>query len=151
MALTKSDIFKQSALPVELVAVPEWGGAVYVRTLTAGERDAYESSCVKVGKGGKVEPSLLNARGRLAALAICDEKGSRLFDDDDANELGRKNARALDRVCEVAKRLSGMGEDSTEQAEKNSESAPSGGSSSDSPYRSVTPSGGWASVSGPTS
>ncbi len=33
-------------LPVEDVEVPEWGGAVRLRTLTGSERDGFEASVV---------------------------------------------------------------------------------------------------------
>lgn len=134
--LSKEAILKADDLPRELVAVAEWGGEVYVRTLRGSERDAFEASNVKVtGKGRKREttPMMANFRARLAALCMCDEEGKRLFSDADAVALGQKSASALDRVADVALRLNGMTEESIEEAEGNSESARNGVSTSPSP------------------
>jgi len=119
MALSKADIFNRKDHRIEPVDVPEWGGTVHVRTLTAAERDAFDASTVKVGRNGKGEPCLDNLRGRLGVLVICTPEGDRIFEDADAGELGRKNAAALDRVLEVARRMNGMATDSVEDARGN--------------------------------
>lgn len=115
MPLGRDDILGRDDLPRQLVAVPEWGGEVWVRTLTAAERDAWEASIV--GDGGARD--LGNLRARLAARAMCDESGARLFADADAEALGCKSAVALGRVYDVAARLSGVREDDVERLEKN--------------------------------
>lgn len=120
--LTRELIFARASdpLPVEQVVVPEWGGAVYVRSLTAKERDEFEASCTKFdGKDGKPRPQLANYRGRLAARVLCDSKGSRLFSDDDAAQLGDMAASALDRVVDAARKLNGMAAESIEEAKGN--------------------------------
>ena len=118
--LTKSDILAdREDIPFEVVEVPEWGGAVRVRGLTAAERDRYEASLVKLSKRGDVQQTSENAKGRLAALGICDERGGRIFSDDDARSLGDKSAKALSRVCDVIARLSGMDRDALETAKGN--------------------------------
>lgn len=115
MALTRDSILRADDLPREEVAVPEWGGAVWVRTLTAAERDAFEAS-VNPGKGRK---NLANFRARLAVLCVVDEKGERLFQDEDAAALGRRSAAALDRITDAALRLSGLSEAGQKEAEGN--------------------------------
>ncbi len=126
-------------LPREPLAVPEWGVTVWVRTMRGDERDAFEEASRKVtgsGKGVKVTPQMANYRARLAALVCCDESGARLFRDEDAAALGGKSAAALDRVADVAVRLNRLGQDEADDAEKNSGTAPSGGSASCSPSAS---------------
>lgn len=124
--LTREAILRQAEerLPVESVAVPEWGGDVTVRTITAKERDLFEAGCRRVSKDGTAVPKLDNLRGRLAALVISDEKGNRLFTDDDASMLGDLSVKSLERVLDAARRLNGMGEDSVEDAGGNSDAAP---------------------------
>ena len=57
--LTKEAIFAHvRAYPPQAVDVPEWHGRVYVRQLTAKERDAFEASCTSFGKDGKAKPVL---------------------------------------------------------------------------------------------
>ena len=123
MALDRAAILKDGApsrhLPLVRVDVPEWGGEVWVRTLTGAELDAFEASRVRVGKNGKPELAIANTRGTLAALCCCDEKGARLFSDDDAPELGRLGARGLDRVYDAAARLNGLSKEAVEEARGN--------------------------------
>jgi len=113
----------------EYVEIPEWRGGVYVRSLTAEERDAYEGSLVEV-RGKKVELRKENARAKLVALTVVDAAGARLFTEADVERLGRKNGAAVDRIYRVAQRLSAMRQEDLEGAVKNSDGDPGGGSSS---------------------
>lgn len=115
MALSRDSILAADDLPREEVQVPEWAGSVWVRTLTGTERDAFEAA-VNPGGGKK---NLANFRARLAVLCVVDDKGERLFKDEDAAGLGQRNARALDRITDVALRLSGLSEAGQKDAEKN--------------------------------
>jgi hypothetical protein len=97
----------------EVVEVPEWGGSVQVRALSGTERDQYESAGVTWGRDAKGAPIVAalntdNLRARLVALAVVDEEGNRLFSDKDVAALGAKNAQVLNRLFEVARRLSGL-------------------------------------------
>ena len=104
--LTADSILQADDLPKELVEVPEWGGEVYVRCLTAAERDDWEGSVVSMGKNGKTQTDLKNLRAKLVARTVCDEKGERLFTDAQVGDLGKKSAAALDRLYTVAAKLS---------------------------------------------
>ncbi len=121
--LTRDMIMAAEDLPMERVEVPEWDGFVYVRTITGVERDRYENGCF-AGKGKKREWGLRNVRARLAVLSVCDETGAPLFTDNDAAALGEKGAKALDRVFDVAQRLSGLSDEDVEELAKNSETTP---------------------------
>lgn len=129
--LTKAEIQSASDIKTEVVDVPEWGGAVAVRELTGTERDAFEASLVRTLPDGKREADLSNMRAKLCAHCIVDGvTGDRLFGDDEIASLGTKSAAALDRVFKAAQRINGMGAEAVEQAEKNSEAALSGSSTS---------------------
>ena len=104
--LSRDAILECDDLPREAILVPEWGGEVWVRTLTGTERDAFEQSVI-VG----TDKNLANIRARFAVLTVCDDEGRRLFDDSDAAALGAKSAAALDRVFAVAQRLNGFSSD----------------------------------------
>ncbi len=119
--LTKDEILSADDLKRERVELPEWGDEdshAYVRTMTGRERDAYEENCQ--GDGG-----LRNIRARLVALTLCDENGERLFTDVEANKLGDRSSLALNRVCRIAQRLSGLTGQDVEDLAKNSEPGPS--------------------------
>jgi hypothetical protein len=110
--LSKEAILAADDLPRESVSVPEWGGDVLVRTMSGTDRDAFEASLLE--KDGRME----NVRARLVALTLCDAQGDRLFDDGEIAALGRKSARALDRVFSVAQRLNGIGVEQVDAAKK---------------------------------
>jgi len=119
MALTRDQILQSEDLPRELVSIPEWGGDIWVRTLTGKERDTLESSVANVNAQGKSNMNLINLRARLCSMTIVDEDGNRLFSDKDVEELGKKNASALDRAFEVAQRLAGLTSTDVKKLEKN--------------------------------
>ena len=117
--ISKEQLLSVDDLLIEEVDVPEWGGTIRVRALSGTERDAFESSCVKNNRKGNTSVDLENIRARLCALAIVDEKGHRMFNADEAKELGKKSAVALQRIFEVATRLSGITEEAIEELEGN--------------------------------
>ncbi len=107
--LTREQIFEVSDIEYEEVEVPEWDGSVSVKGMTGAERDDYEASMIVQGKKGKKSSvNLSHARAKLCSLTICDENGERIFNERDIRNLTRKSAVALQRVFEVAQRLSGI-------------------------------------------
>lgn len=128
--LTKDQILSASDRPTEEVPVPEWGGSVFVRTMSGTDRDAFEQDIIDARKhdAERAEQSdapvksteLTNIRARLAVKTICDAEGNRLFGDDDADTLGKKSGKALDRIFDVAQRLNGIGQKEVEELEGNS-------------------------------
>ena len=117
--LTREEILSFNDLSMEIVNVPEWGGDVKVRCLTGGERDELESLVVREKGDGDKNIDLSNFRARLVALSAIDENGNRLFTLDDVKELAKKSAKALDRVFNVAERLSALRVKDEEKAIKN--------------------------------
>lgn len=128
--LTKDQILGASDITKELVEVPEWGGAVYVKGLTGAERDAFEASILEV-RGNRQTFNMQNVRARLAALSICDEKGYRMFTDTEVIQLSKKSAQALNRLFEVASRLSGLNQKDIDDLKETSELMPQGDFTSD--------------------
>jgi hypothetical protein len=107
--LNRDAILSAHDIREERVFVPEWHGEVIVRGLAGWERDEYEQSLVDL-TGGKARVSMRNARARLVAMATVDENGTRLFSEQDIPMLSQKNASALDRIWEIAAKLSGLGD-----------------------------------------
>lgn len=127
--LSRNDILKRSDLQKELVAVPEWGGEVWVRGLNGAERDQFEAS-ILVQRGRNQTVNMTNVRAKLCTLAMCDEQGKALFSLEDVDALSQKSAAALDRVFVVAQRLSGIGERDVKEMVGNLEENPFDGSAS---------------------
>jgi len=111
MVLNKSDILKAQDLKTESVKVPEWGGEVIIRTMTGSERDSYEQRIVR----GNQKNEYIDIRATFLSLTIIDDKGERLFDEQDIKALGGKSAAALDRLFEVAQKLNGLRNDDIEE------------------------------------
>lgn len=112
--LNKTQILESNDLVTEIVAVPEWGGEVIVRGMSGVDRDKYESTLYKI-KGQNVSISLENIRALIVCLSVIDEQGNKLFNLKEVEELGKKSASALEKVANVASRLSGLTQESKEQ------------------------------------
>lgn len=120
--LSRDAILKAQDLKRESVEVPEWGGSVLVRQMTASERDRFEARLF-VGDGATRTINQDNLRAKLCALCIVDEQGKRMFEDADIAALGGKSAAALNRVFDVAQRINGMGAEAVDDAKKPSDVA----------------------------
>jgi len=102
----------------ETVQVPEWQAAVTLRTPTAAARDEYEAGLL-TGKGKNREVNMRNARAKLVALCAVDPKDQPLWSPAQVVALGNKAAPVLDRLFDVAQRLTGIGLDEIEDLAKN--------------------------------
>ena len=133
-ALSMQDFLHLSVRPkkVQPLDLPGLGRA-YLRVLSGAERDLWESGNYEWdAKSGRSRMTFRNCRARLAALALCDEHGSRLFRDGHADQLGQMDSTVLDQIYEAASKLSRLTRETVEDAEKNSPSA-NGSSGSGSP------------------
>jgi hypothetical protein len=134
MTLSLHDqILAAEDIPHEDVDVPEWGVKLQVRGLSGTERDAYEAKAVALKNAGKdVELRLRNFRSRFVVKCLFDPAtGERVFTEGEADALGAKSAIVIDRLFDVARRMSGMDEDALSRAEGNSETDQSDSSISD--------------------
>jgi len=127
MALTREQILKADDLPKREVEIPEWGGSVWVRTMTGAERDVFERH-ILAAEGSKVEAAK-QMRARLVTLTACDDAGARLFNDNgDLDAVSGKSSKALDRVFEVALKLNGLSEKDVDELSGNSSGVQPAGS-----------------------
>lgn len=128
--LTREDILKISDIVIEEVKIPEWNGTVYVKSMSGVERDAFEATIVSQrGKDPKV--NMANIRAKLTAQTCCDKDGKLLFSASDIVTLGKKNASALQRIFNVAQRLSGISAKDVDELAEELDKDPSDGSASD--------------------
>lgn len=128
--LNRDAILNADDIPQELVNVPEWGGDVYVRGLTARELDKYQMSMLQQ-RGKSQVANLDNIRAKLVVRTTFDETGARIFTDDDAAALSAKSGAAVGRLFDVAQRLSGLGKDDIADMTKGLEENPLEDSPSD--------------------
>ena len=126
--LKKEDIKNAPDLKTETVPVPEWGGDMLVRGMTGAQRDGWEAEMLANNKDADPVIAMTNARAKLAQRTCINEDGSLFFGPEDLDWLGKKSAAALDRIVEVAQRLSKITKSDLDELTKNSKSAPSGAS-----------------------
>lgn len=108
MANDKTSILGLSArLRVEAVIVVGVDDPIFLRTLTGRERDGFENACF-TQKGKDRVLSTENIRAKLLVRSICDEKGVRIFQDNEADSLGGIPADILDELFTKAQKMSGL-------------------------------------------
>lgn len=112
--LTREQILGAPDIKRVQMDVPEWGGEVHIAALTAADRDAFEAHLQRKREGQPEPPTL----AVLAALALCNAKGDRIFTAADASELGKKSDAAIVRVTDRALELGGMGKAAIDNLEK---------------------------------
>lgn len=121
---------------VESVTLPS-GDTCYVRVMDGFELDSWQDgNYAKNQETGEWE-SQPNARGRLAARCLCDRDGKRLFQDKEADHLGRLDGPTLDAICRVARDLNDLGAESVEKKSKPSPTTQTECSGTDSPPTSA--------------
>jgi hypothetical protein len=123
MALSKAAILaaKDTKLS-EALPVPEWGGEVYIKTLSGTERDAFEDAYA--------ENKMKAFRCRFLVLTLCDDAGQRLFEDGDVGELGQKSSVVINRLFEAAWKHNAFTNEAVESLGEGSADGQSGGSTS---------------------
>jgi hypothetical protein len=130
--LSKAQINAADDRKWEDVPVPEWGGEVRVRVLTGTERDAYEALGVVAAPNGAMQRRLpTDARTKLLVMCLVDADFQRLYTDKEVKDLAAKNGEIIDRLFDVATRLSAIGKHAVEAKKGNSGAAQSGSSTSD--------------------
>lgn len=112
----RAAILGSDDLPREPADVPwELGGdKLYVRSLSADEKDAYVARTMPSGEFRWTE----HLTAALLVNVIVTEDGDRVFADNDIAALGRKDAGTLSRLFKQAMRLSGMDEEAVQEIEQ---------------------------------
>lgn len=114
MPLTKDQILAANDMGLLEVAVPEWGGSVYVRVMSVGERDSYENEWMTHKDRG-----VDNFRAKFLQKVLCNEKGELLFSPDEVDKLARKSAKVTTRVWRAAMSHNALTDNDVEEMAKN--------------------------------
>lgn len=122
----------------ESVVVPEWENrTVWVRSLTNEEKSNYEESCLVTKRklvNGKTkesrETNILVVRAKLVTLAICkgDKDPTPEFSPSDYKLFLKRNSAAVERIFDVAAKLSRLTKEDVEELAGNSEDNQNDGS-----------------------
>lgn len=131
--LTRDAILGQVQFATEVVDVPEWGGELLVREMSAFERDRFEQLQNRFN-AGEAMPSVM---AQVVSWCAVDENGKALFTVKDVDGLGRLSAAPVQRVFKAIVRLSALGglqaaspDDEVAAARENFPDAPADDSSS---------------------
>lgn len=118
------DILGASDIEREEVPTPEWGEGtgVLVQSMSATQRLAYEQAGrleIRDTKGRldrfEVDPNW-DGRVALVVCSVVNEEGEPIFSATHVERLADKNAAPLDRIADVARRLSRMRPEDREEA-----------------------------------
>ena len=122
----RAQILGADDLPREPVDQPWTDEKLYARGLSASERDAWMATASPDGELRWTS----NLTADLVVKTLVDEDGERVFEDGDAEALGRKSGVVLAEIFTVVMRLSGLTEEVQEQIAVDFGGARSGASSS---------------------
>ena len=133
MSDLRSKILAAQDTTKEAVSVPEWGldDGLFIKTLSAKDRDGWETSLVSIDPNGKTRRvNMANMRARLVVRCLVDAEGKRVFGDDDAEALGEKSAAVVARLFDTAQRVNALSKAEVQALEKNSVSSQADASAS---------------------
>lgn len=108
----KAFLARRADIPRKAVEIPEWGETVYVRGMTAGERDWFDRAARAEGGAGSL-------RAGLVCRCVVDENGERLFEPSDEAAIAELPAQVVEKLALEILRLSGLLQEEKEQLEKN--------------------------------
>jgi hypothetical protein len=113
-SLSKDQILQANDNSLMKVAVPEWGGDVFIKVMTCGERDAYENEWVR-----KKETGVDDFRAKFLARCLVDESGQRLFGNGDIEKLAAKSSKVINRLWMAAMEHNNLSDEAIEDTAKN--------------------------------
>ena len=118
MIINRDQALKADDLRRDKVEIPEWGGDLYVREITGAESLVFDSWMAENKDNKKVLG--VGWHPIMVMLCACDDKGKRIFQDDDLELLKGKNKVVISRIAEKAIKINKMGADEIEEETKNS-------------------------------
>jgi hypothetical protein len=121
-ALSPDAIMQSDDVEIVELYVEQWGGTVYVRSLSCAERD-------RVEKWIREHKDVSGFNVFMAILTTCNESGDALFSDNDASWLEKKSSKVLDKIAKIAVTLSGLGKEEEASADFTNDQSDDSGSS----------------------
>lgn len=123
------------ARPLRVVDVPEWGDGAEVRIagFDAAGREWYLTKARAIDGDADAAADFA---AQVLARQIVTQDGEAMFDAAEAAQVGRMSPQVAARLMAIVLEISGLMPAAIDDAEKNSASAPSSASSSDSPSAS---------------
>lgn len=98
---------------VEKLSLPEIGGDIYIKELTAGEREALETQM-------RAQTDKNAVRATVFVHTVCDEDGELMFDVEDIETIKQLPSRPVIKVFNRSNEMNGITPEQVDVAEKNS-------------------------------
>lgn len=116
-AVTRDAIFaKPPEFKRERIEVPQWGGFVYIKQVSAKDFEGWQEWAMKQENA----KNPLSARVKFITDCVCDENGKDLFTEPvDVNVLTEHPNDVIDLLWNECRRVNGLDAKSREDAEKN--------------------------------
>ena len=119
-SLSRDAFLRPAAVEIVEVPVPEMGGSVYVRGMTARDRSRFETQ-FQLSSGKSSKKRMQEIRERLVVACVCDANGELLLTEADIEAVGKQPAPVIERIVEAAQAVCGMSNRDVEDIAKNSE------------------------------
>ena len=131
--LSRKQIVSTQGLLTTEVEVPEWGGKVLVRELTAIEATDFGLKAVAGGafisRGGARDSlqisELVNMYPRIIAMCVVDDSLAPILSEDDIRALSARSVVPIQRIIEEVFLLSGLSDDEDEEDQEGETKDPS--------------------------
>lgn len=105
--LSRNDVLQAEDFETMPVEVPEWGGTILVRELSADEVEDIGFGQMD-SKGNRDLRKAKGLRVKIISWAAIAEDGTQLFNRGDVEKLAKKSSRAVGRVFDAIQKLSGI-------------------------------------------
>lgn len=106
--LSKEQLLATAKRPTEKVELPELGGDILLRGISAGELMGFQKAIQKPAKkNGHIEVDEDTFGAKLLVRCIVDKQGNRLFGDDEWQAFNEWPVSAFQKAMSVAMRLCG--------------------------------------------
>ena len=108
--LTAEQILNAADAKTHEVTVPEWGGEVFIRVMSVGERDANELEWLR-----NKDKGVTNFRTKFLIKVLSDKDGNRMFKDEQLSQLAKKDGDVMDRLFKLAMKHNSLTEEDVEE------------------------------------
>lgn len=98
-------LLNEAIKPLDKAETSFYGKPVFVREMSAAERDDFEMAQVEAAKTGD---ALRNFRAKFVIRVLVDENGERVFKDEDAEVVGKMKPNEIRRVFDVGCKLNAL-------------------------------------------
>jgi len=140
--LTFAQIIEADDIEMRRVPVPEWGGAIYMKSMTGQDRDNYiglvQARMVGSGDDRKIS-DYSGLSSHLLQKCMAKKDGSPLFSPAQVRDLQKKNSGVLNRLQTIAQEMNGLTDEEVEKYAGNLKKIPSSDDGTTSPDGSDAP------------